>query len=401
LEAGKTSLDPKTELLATLTSNLAMACMDLADCNRARGLLEEAIPGQEKGGPKCERALALLLANLGALELASERPQDACAPLQRALEIAARTPNAKADEASIASNLAVAHRMLGDLPAATEFLRRALDIQQRLLPSDHPSIATTYQNLSNLERALGRLPEARKYLLAAQAIDDRRLSPDHPERAVRLFNLGVLEDDMGDVQSAFLHVAAALAILERTWEPNDRRLAEMLGTLAGFEGQLGQLDSAKDHVLRAIAIQSATLRSSPQVSSSRWASATLARLYFKLGQVETAREDWAAARKALSEAIEIQERETPDDPSLLLGYQMLVNAHVRLGRLADAAAAGERIVSILERFVAQSGSPGMNQLIQALLWLSDIRAELGDEASARDLRRRADSVAEAALQAID
>ncbi len=76
-------------------------------------------------------------------------------------------------------NLAENYRARGLLAKAETFARRALDVRQRLLLSDHPDIAESLRTCAAILRATGRDMEAAPMAERADAID-RRHSIDPP-----------------------------------------------------------------------------------------------------------------------------------------------------------------------------------------------------------------------------
>jgi hypothetical protein len=79
------------------------------------------------------------------------------------------------------NNLALTYSELGQHDQALQLELQALEMQHRVLPKDHPSIALSMYNLSTTRAHLGEFEEALQ--LAQQSLDIRKTSlpPNHPD----------------------------------------------------------------------------------------------------------------------------------------------------------------------------------------------------------------------------
>ena len=68
-------------------------------------------------------------------------------------------------------------------------LRRALDIVQKTLGTEHPTFATALNNLARLLSSKGDYAGAEPLYRRALAIDEKALGPDHPSTKVIRKNL--------------------------------------------------------------------------------------------------------------------------------------------------------------------------------------------------------------------
>jgi uncharacterized protein YecA (UPF0149 family) len=63
---------------------------------------------------------------------------------------------------------------------ALELRRETLEFRQRVLPPDHPDIATSMNNLAGSYYHLGNLPMAKGLFQQALSIQEKTLPPNHP-----------------------------------------------------------------------------------------------------------------------------------------------------------------------------------------------------------------------------
>ena len=83
--------------------------------------------------------------------------------------------------ARLLNQTGVNRHAVGDYRSALDHLTRALAILERVLPADHPNIATSLNNLGEVHRAMGNHPAALDHHTRAHAIRERVLPPDHPD----------------------------------------------------------------------------------------------------------------------------------------------------------------------------------------------------------------------------
>lgn len=114
------------------------------------------------------------------------------------------------------SNAGYAAADRGDYAQALEHLQKALAIQERVLPPEHPDIAATYENMGYTYGDLGNHSMALEYHSRALAIRINSLPPEHPDIARSDHNLAWVYHDMGEYQAALLCMRRAVLIAEHS-----------------------------------------------------------------------------------------------------------------------------------------------------------------------------------------
>jgi tetratricopeptide (TPR) repeat protein len=84
------------------------------------------------------------------------------------------------DAATLANNLSLRYKALGQLEPALEFQKKALEIREAVLAKNHPSLATSYHNLSTLYLDMKHYSTALEYAQKAVAILQYLFPNGHP-----------------------------------------------------------------------------------------------------------------------------------------------------------------------------------------------------------------------------
>jgi tetratricopeptide (TPR) repeat protein len=244
LSIDEKALDAADPVLASDLENIA----SLVEPAEAAALLERA--------SKCKDD-AVAARALGSLAAVRERLGDVPAAREsyrRALQ--------KEESASGANHPRVAVR-LNDLAlvlepkAAEALLRRALAIQKTALGAAHPETAITLNNLANALLATGHAAEAEQTQRRALAALEAAFGRDHPRVATGSSNLADILRTRGDAAGAKALYRRALAIDEQAYGPEHPEVAADLENLAGLLAETGQTAEARRLERRAAAIKAA------------------------------------------------------------------------------------------------------------------------------------------------
>ena len=136
---------------------------------------------------------------------------------ERALEI--RQKRLPADHPSLATsynNIGLVYDSMGEYPKALSFHERALAIRQRSLPTDHPSLATSYHNIGSVYQKMREYAKALSFYEKALEIGQKRLPANHPSLVSSYNNIGLLYQNMGEYSKALSFHGRALEIGEKS-----------------------------------------------------------------------------------------------------------------------------------------------------------------------------------------
>ncbi|MBA2663295.1 MAG: tetratricopeptide repeat-containing protein, partial [Bradymonadaceae bacterium] len=171
----------------------------------------------------------------------------------------AKIPRSEAEGAELATaaQLSLDGTRLADAGQPKEALahfERALPIEERVLGSDHPDVATSLNNIGNEHDNLGSYEKALVFYERALAIWKRALGPEHPDVATSLNNIGVAQSRLGSYEKALVAHDRALAIRERALGPDHPLVALSLNNLGHADYRLGSYVKALVFHERSLAI---------------------------------------------------------------------------------------------------------------------------------------------------
>ncbi|GJQ58361.1 MAG: tetratricopeptide repeat protein [Candidatus Scalindua sp. AMX11] len=189
------------------------------------GQLAEGRIDYAKAMKKYSRAVALENGNPDYLLAAGTMAQtlgdykEAQPWLEKLLQLRQQETTETVELAQIQNNLALLYHDMGKYEVAEPLYKRSLEIKEKALGLDHPSVATTLNNLANLYREQGKYEEVEPLYKRSLEIKEKTLGSDHPSVAETLNNLACLYRKQGKYEESEPLYKHALDILRRTF-PN-------------------------------------------------------------------------------------------------------------------------------------------------------------------------------------
>ncbi|HTN85194.1 MAG TPA: CHAT domain-containing tetratricopeptide repeat protein [Sorangium sp.] len=322
-----------------------------------------------------------------AVELEQAGRYDEAIPLaRRALELRERALGSEHPHVAISlNNLAWLLQTKGDYAAAEPLFRRALAISERALGPEHPSVAIALNNLALLLKAKGDYATAEPLHRRALAIREKALGPEHPHVATSLNNLAGLLYAKGEYAAAEPLLRRALAIREKALGPDHPDVAQSLNNLAQLLEVKGDYTAAEPLYRRALAIVEKALGPEhPHVATS----------LNNLAGLLKAKGDYAAAEPLLRRALAIREKALgTEHPNVTISLNSLAALLEVKGDYAAAEPLYRRALAIVEKALG-AGHP---EVATSLNNLAGLLAAKGDYAAAEPLYRRALAIVEKAL----
>ncbi|CAF0779032.1 unnamed protein product [Adineta steineri] len=117
------------------------------------------------------------------------------------------------------NNIGIVYKNMGEYSKALSYYEKALEIEQKTLPSNHPSLATSYNNIGLVYDSMGEYSKALSYYEKALGIDQKTLPSNHPDLATSYNNIGDVYDNMGNYSKALSYFERALDIKQRALPP--------------------------------------------------------------------------------------------------------------------------------------------------------------------------------------
>ncbi|MEM1204926.1 MAG: serine/threonine-protein kinase [Acidobacteriota bacterium] len=249
----RSGLAGQPEVQAELLRILGQGYRSLGRLEDARGLLDEALALRSGLGrpPETAReldALGLLLLDEGNLEAAEEQ-------VRLALDL--RREHFGDDHPEVAeslNSLGRVHLAQGNPAAAEPHLRRSLDIRRRTLGPDSREVSVGLNNLGVLLVETGRLTEGRRALEEALTLRRQRFGGRHLLVANSLHNLASLLTDLGEGDAAEAHQREALDIYRERLGSEHAATAAALYNLARVQRTVGDVASARSTAAEAVGV---------------------------------------------------------------------------------------------------------------------------------------------------
>jgi tetratricopeptide (TPR) repeat protein len=202
ISIAETALGTEDEDCVTALNSLAVVFKYSGRFDEAAGLYDRALRAAELAGAG-DDTLATLLHNIGGLEHARGNYAAGEPAARRSVELRERALGP--DHPSVAADVAALAAIIdgqGRYEEAEALYERALATFERVHGPDHYEIAVNVNNLAGVRQAQGRLADAEVLYRRSLAIKEALLGDDHPDVALTLNNLALLLDTTGNPEEA-------------------------------------------------------------------------------------------------------------------------------------------------------------------------------------------------------
>jgi tetratricopeptide (TPR) repeat protein len=244
------------------------------------------------------------------------------------------------------NNLAALFKVTNRLTEAEPLMRRALEIDEKSFGKDHPEVATDLNNLANLLQATNRLAEAEPLMRRALEIVEKSFGNDHPNVAIQLNNLAQLLQATNRLAEAEPLMRRALEIDKRSFGNDHPEVARDLNNLAVLLKATNRLAEAEPLMRRVLEIDEESLgKDHPNVAIRLNNLATLFQATNRLAEAEP----------LMRRALEIDEKSYgKDHPDVARDINNLAQLLRSTNRLAGAEPLSRWSLEILLRFTART-----------------------------------------------
>ena len=232
-------------------------------------------------------------------------------------------PENHPDIATSYNDMGLAYGALGEYKEELECCLKALAIQEKVLPENYPDIATLYNNVGY---AYGKLEDHKKqleYYLKALAIREKVLPENHPDIVASYNNVGYAYGELADHKKELNYYLKVLAIQEKVLPENHPDIAASYNDVGSVCSELGDHKKELDYYLKALAIREKVLpENHPDIAASY---NNIGCAYGELGEHKNELE---YCLKALA----IQEKVLPENhPDIATSYDNVGYAYGELG----------------------------------------------------------------------
>jgi tetratricopeptide (TPR) repeat protein len=284
--------------------------------------------------------------------------QEAAGLLEQCIDMWRRLlPEDHPDIATSLNNLANCHHHQSEYGKALLLHEEALAMRRRLLPEDHPDIAASLSNVANCHLGQGEYGKAALLHEEALAMRRRLLPEDHPDIAASLSNLASCHVSQGECDKAVLLYDKALAMRRQLPVGDHPGVAGSLSNLADCHASQGEYGKALSLHEEALAMRRRLLpEDHPHIAGSL---SNLANCHFSQGE-------YGKALSLHEEALAMRRRRLPEDHPDIGDTMALVG--VTLAAVDDCAGTMrhyEQAIAILSKSLP-SDHPKLRSLVEGV-----------------------------------
>ena len=232
-------------------------------------------------------------------------------------------PENHPDVATSYNNVGGAYGELGDHKKQLEYYLRALAMQEKVLPDNYSYIALLYNNVGSAYGELGESKKALEYSLKALAIQEKVLPENHPDIAISYNNIGCTYGELGEHKKKLDYYLKALSIQEKASLGKHLDIATLYNIIGSEYGELGESKKKLECCLKALAIQEKVLpENHPDIAAS----------YNNVGFTYGELGDYKTALAYLLKTLAIREKVLPENhPDIAALYNNVGGAYGELG----------------------------------------------------------------------
>ena len=147
----------------------------------------------------------------------------------------------------------------GDYQEALSYYEKCLDMRQKTLPANHPSLATSYNNIGSVYDSMGEYSKALSYYEKCLDMQKKTLPANHPSLATSYNNIGSVYDHMGEYSKALSYYEKCLDMRQKTLPANRPDLATSLGCIGSVYYNMGEYSKALTYYEKCLDMEKKTL----------------------------------------------------------------------------------------------------------------------------------------------
>ncbi|CAF1586057.1 unnamed protein product, partial [Adineta steineri] len=245
------------------------------------------------------------------------------------------------DKADNSHQLGVIKYDQGKYKEALTFYEKSLAIYQKIFPSNHRSLATSYNNIGEVHRNMGNYAKALSSHEKALDIRRQSLPPNDLHLAYSYNNIGNVHDNMGNYAKALSSYKKALEIRQQSLPPNHPDVASSYNNIGNVHRNMGNYLKALSFHEKAFEIRQQSLPPNhPDLAFS----------YGNIGEVHYNMGNYPKALSFHEKALEIRQLSLPPNhPSLAKSYNSIANVHKNMGSYPEALSSYEKALEIRQQ----------------------------------------------------
>ena len=193
---------------------------------------------------------------LGWVKMDQGRYTEAITYYNKSLEISQKT--LPANHPSLATSyhsIGLVYKNMGEYSKALSYYEKALEIRQKTLPPNHPDLPTSYNTIGSVYDNMGEYSKALSYYEKEFEIEQKTLPANHPHLASSYNNIGLVYKNMGEYSKALSSHEKALEIRQKNLPANHPALAQSYNNIGLVYNDMGEYSKALSYYEKALEIR--------------------------------------------------------------------------------------------------------------------------------------------------
>ncbi|CAF3830391.1 unnamed protein product [Rotaria sp. Silwood1] len=242
------------------------------------------------------------------------------------------------DRAEYNHQLGWVYDNMGEYSQALLYYQKALNINEKILPPNHPHLATSYLNIGNVNSNMGEYLKALSSYERSLEIKKIALPPNHPDLAISYFNIGSVYYSMGEYSKALSSHERALEIQKIALPPKHLDLAGSYMGIGNVYRNMGEYSKALSSYEQSLEIKKIALPPNhPDLAGS----------YMGIGNVYNNMGEYSNALSSYERSLEIKKITLPPNhPHLATSYNNIGVMYDNMGEYSKALSSYERSLEI-------------------------------------------------------
>jgi tetratricopeptide (TPR) repeat protein len=250
----------------------------------------------------------------------------------------------------------------GDYEKAIEYYENALEMWAKILPSNHPLIATSFNNIGLVYKNMGHYSEALQLLEGGLKMSKKTRPPNDPDFAISYNNIGEVYRNMGEYSKALSSYEKALEIWQKNLPPNHPNLAVSYNNIGLMYNNMEEYSKALSFYEKAHEIKLRVLP--PNHPDLAISYNNIAGVYGYMGE-------YSKALSFYDKTLEIKQKALPPNhPSLGTSYGNIAGVYDNMGEYSKALSYLERALDINQSSLAPD-HPSVEAIRQAIEYVKN------------------------------
>ena len=279
-------------------------------------------------------------------------------------------------ESTVRHNLGYTYSYLGDYNAAIAQRKRAFELREEALGSEHPDTLATMGSLAYSYSAVGDQEKALALGEEALKLKKKVLGLEHPDTLAEMAMVGTYYRNMGRFEEALILNEQTLGLKIKVLGANHPNILQAMGNLASSYGNVGRIEEALD-------LNEQTLKLKKEVLGSEHPStlASMSSLAYSYSLADRHEEALALKEETLALKRKVMGSE---HPSTLASMGSLASSYGGVGRFEEALNLKEETFELRKKVLG----PEHPDTLKSMASLADTYEKKGRDQEAKVLRKK-------------